>query len=76
MLANARAEALFASDLQMSQCPSAAQVKEAVTAAVKRLRTRGCACCVAQEYGDHPDDAAKRMTWCRRQISDVFGGAR
>lgn len=76
MLFDARAEALFASPIQPSQCPSAVEVQAAVADAVKRLRTRGCACCVAQEFGDHPDTAAPRMVWCRQTVAATWGGIR
>lgn len=74
MLADARAEAVFASDLQPSQCPSAADVTAAVKAMVAKLRTRGCAACVAAEYGDHPDTATARMVWARDLVAKTFAG--
>jgi hypothetical protein len=60
-----RADALFASDLQRSDEPSAEQVDQAIAAAVRALGARGCAARVAQEYGDHPESAAVRMRWAR-----------
>jgi hypothetical protein len=58
------AEALFASPLQPSEQPSAAEVRAAI---LHSLRTnhgaRGCAAVVAAEYGDHPETAAARMRW-------------
>ena len=71
-----RADALFASTLQRSDEPSAAQVRQAVAAAVRELGGRGCAGRVALEFGDHPDTAARRMTWVRRVIADTYGPAR
>ena len=66
-----RADALFASDLQRSDEPSAAQVDQAIAAAVRALGARGCAARVAQEYGEHPETAAVRMRWARaRATSD------
>jgi hypothetical protein len=58
-----RAEALFASFLQSSDVPSAAEVRGAVAATLRRLGIRGCAAEVAGEYGEHPDTAAARMVW-------------
>jgi hypothetical protein len=60
-----RADALFASDLQRSDEPSAALVDQAIAAAVRAHGARGCAARVAQEYGEHPDTAAVRMRWAR-----------
>jgi hypothetical protein len=34
-------------------------------AAVQRYGPRGCAGLMAQEFGDHPDAAARRMRWAR-----------
>ena len=39
----ARADALFASALQRSDQPSAAQVRQAITAAIRAFGARGCA---------------------------------
>lgn len=60
-----RADALFASELQRCDEPGAAQVDEAVAAAVRAFGARGCAARVAQEYGEHPETAAVRMRWAR-----------
>ncbi len=58
-------EALFASGLQRSDAPTAASVAEAISGAVRRFGTRGCAGRMAQEFGDHPQAAAERMRWVR-----------
>ena len=50
----ARCEALFASELQRSDVPTAESVTEAIGRTVRRLGTRGCAGRMAQEFGDHP----------------------
>ena len=50
----ARCEALFASELQRSDVPTAESVTEAISRTVRRLGTRGCAGRMAQEFGDHP----------------------
>ena len=59
----ARAEALFVSTLQGSERPEVEQVHEAVATTLRRLGIRGCAACVAAEFGDHPETAVARMKW-------------
>ena len=71
-----RADALFASALQRSDAPSAAQVRQAITVAVRAFGARGCAARVAQAYGEHPETAVLRMRWARAAVTGVFGGAR
>jgi hypothetical protein len=41
-------------------------VTEAISGAVRRFGTRGCAGRMAQEFGDHPQAAAERMRWARQ----------
>ncbi|GIE85123.1 hypothetical protein [Actinoplanes regularis] len=67
-----RTEALFVSDLQISQLPTPELIREAVTATVERLGESGCAALVAQEFGEHPDCAIGRMRWARDAIRDAF----
>lgn len=62
----ARSEAVFASTLQPSDTPTADMIASAISCAVQRLGTRGCAEKMAQEFGDHPDVAAERMRWARQ----------
>jgi hypothetical protein len=62
------AEALFASNLQASDRPSAEQIGEAVATTLQRLGTAGCAARLAGEFGDHPELAATRMTWALATI--------
>jgi hypothetical protein len=73
--ASARADALFASVLQYSDEPSAAQVRQAVAAVTGTLGRTGCAARVAQEYGEHPETAAVRMRWARTAVAGAFGGS-
>lgn len=68
---NARCEALFASGLQRSDTPTADAVTEAITAAVRRLGAAGCAGLMAQEFGDHPEQAADRMRWVRQVVAET-----
>ena len=69
----ARTDALFASTLQRSDEPSAVQVKQAIAAATRAFGDLGCAARVAQEYGEHPETAARRMRWARTAVVGVFG---
>jgi len=71
----ARADALFASALQISDEPSPVQVKRAIDAATSALGDLGCAARVAQEFGEHPETAVTRMRWARDEVACVFGGA-
>jgi len=64
IIEDARAEALFVTDLQRSDAPTAAQVEQAIQRAVRRHGgTRNCAALVAAEFGDHPETAVARMQW-------------
>ena len=78
----ARADALFASALQRSDEPSAAQVGQAIAVAIGAFGARGCAARVAQAYGEHPETAVPRMRWARAivkgdgQPGGASGGAR
>jgi hypothetical protein len=75
-IGTARADALFASALQRSDEPSAAQVRQAIAAAVRAFGAKGCAARVAQEYGEHPETAVLRMRWARAAVTGVSGSAR
>jgi hypothetical protein len=66
------ADAVFASDLQRGDEPSAGQVRQAVAAAIRALGWSGCAGRVAQEFGDHPETAVIRMCWARRVAREAF----
>jgi hypothetical protein len=59
----ARCEALFASALQPSDAPTAEMVAKASNRTAQQFGIRGCVGQMAQEFGDHPDAAAKRMRW-------------
>ncbi len=68
-----RTEALFVSHLQRSQHPSAESIRATVAATVDRLGPGGCAALVAQEFGEHPEVAVRRMTWALRTVRDLCG---
>jgi hypothetical protein len=67
-----RSEALFASALQISSEPTAAQVRAELARTVRRLGVRGCAARMAQEFGDAPEASVARMRWARRVVAEVF----
>jgi hypothetical protein len=60
---DARCLALFASELQPSDEPSAETVVQAINRVIRRLGVSGCVAWMAQEFGDHLDAAAPRMRW-------------
>jgi len=65
-VSDVRCEALFASGLQRSQALSASSVDESISRALFRFGAQGCAGRMAQEFGDHPQEAAERMRWVRQ----------
>lgn len=66
-------EVLFASTLQPSDTLTAETVADAIGSTVRRLSTNGCTSCVAEEFGNHPEEAAERMRWIRQLTSDLCG---
>jgi hypothetical protein len=56
-------EALFASGLQPSEAPTAETVATAINRALDQFGVLGCVGRMAQEFGDHPHAAARRMRW-------------
>ncbi|MEU8235875.1 hypothetical protein AB0C29_36165 [Actinoplanes sp. NPDC048791] len=70
------AEALFVSYLQPSECPSRQTVEETVTAMLLRHGSDGCAAGVAEEFGDHPEAAVRRMNWVRRELGAMLAAPR
>jgi hypothetical protein len=75
-LAEARAAALFASDLS-AQCEhTETEVAAAIRSAIgAHDGLRGCAGEMAAAYGDHPETAARRMRWARTVVEDLYGRA-
>jgi hypothetical protein len=71
-LNDVRSEALFASALQSSCEPTAAQVRAELARTVRSIGVRGCAARMAQEFGDAPEASVARMRWARRVVSEVF----
>jgi hypothetical protein len=76
MFAAVRAEALFVSYLQCSSTPSANEIRESVSAMLRRFGVRGCAAQVAREFGDHPDTAVARMGWALATVGAVYPARR
>jgi hypothetical protein len=68
----ARAEALFASPLQGSQIPTVDQVRAAIADMLARLGPAGCAARMAEEYGEHPTEAVRRMLWVLGALPAAF----
>jgi hypothetical protein len=69
------AEVLFASTLQASETPTAAQVRAVIEQGLRVWENdcTACAACVAQEAGDHPDVFARRMHWALQMVETVYG---
>jgi hypothetical protein len=68
----AQADALFASALQLSDGPSATQIRQAIAAAIRVFGARGCAARVAQAFGEHPETAVVRMRWARGVVDGTL----
>jgi hypothetical protein len=68
----ARREALFVSALQPSDTVCADDVRAAVSGAVRRYGSRGCAAMVAYEFGEHPETAVGRMRWATASVTAAF----
>jgi hypothetical protein len=66
-------EALFASPLQPSDTLTAETVAQAIGSTVRRLGAAGCSKQLAEEFGNHPDEAASRMRWIRHMAADLLG---
>jgi hypothetical protein len=64
-------EALFASPLQRSDAPSLEAVAQVISGTIRQLGQDGCACRMAQEFGDHPEAALDRMRWVRQLVSEL-----
>ncbi|WP_432984441.1 hypothetical protein [Dactylosporangium sp. CA-233914] len=70
-----RAEALFASTLQMSERPADGDVRAAVTSTLRRIGVQGCVARVATEFGEHPECATGRMGWALGMIRHAYAGS-
>jgi hypothetical protein len=73
-LVEARAAALFASDLSAHGAHTEAEVAAAIRDAIgAHDGLRGCAGEVAAAYGECPETAARRMRWARAVVEDMYG---
>jgi hypothetical protein len=70
------AEALFVSDVQPSECPTDQKLEDTVTLMILRHGSDGCAAGVAEEFGDHPEAAVRRMAWVCEELETVFARQR
>ncbi len=68
---DARCEALFASGLQRSDAPTPEMLAEVISRTVRQFGVAGCVSRMAQEFGDHPEEAASRMRWIRQLIGQL-----
>jgi hypothetical protein len=64
-------EALFASSLQPSDTLTADTVADALATTARRLGGAGCSSYMAEEFGNHPEEAADRMRWIRQLTGDL-----
>jgi hypothetical protein len=71
-----RCEALFASTLQDSDALTPQAVANAISSAVRQLGLAGCASRMAQEFGDHPEEARDRMRWARQLLGQLSAPSR
>lgn len=76
IVANAAAEALFASPVQPSQQPTAAEVRAAIQEFVRTHGVAAAKAALAQECGDHPDRAVVRMYWCQTAVAAAYANSR
>ena len=67
-------EALFASALQGSDVVTADAAAAAISGTIRRLGPDGCASRMAQEFGDHPEEARDRMRWARHLVGELSPG--
>ena len=67
------AEALFVSRLQECDCPDTRRIRTAVDRRLSAMTLTDIEAEVAQEFGDHPGEAAARMRWCLTAVAEVSG---
>jgi hypothetical protein len=73
VLAIARAEALFVSDVSAGSPLSRDEATAAIRRAVRTHRgSRGCAAELAASYGEHPETAVPRMRWARAVVESLY----
>jgi hypothetical protein len=70
---DARAEALFVSFVQASEPFGPDAVRTTIDEIMTRHGIGGCAALVAYEFGEHPDNAVRRMLWARQVVASFPG---
>jgi hypothetical protein len=75
-MSDAWSEALFASGLQRSDALAPEALADVISRTVRRFGITGCAGRMAQEFGDHPEAAARRMRWIRQLLSETHAPGR
>lgn len=68
----ARAGAVFVSTLEPSSRATVREIRQVITSVVRAHGCKAVAARVAQEYGDHPDTAARRMEWARYIVAVTY----
>jgi hypothetical protein len=69
-------EALFASPVQESDALTPQAVADAISKAVRQFGPAGCTSRMAQEFGDHPEQARDRMRWARQVLGQLSAPSR
>ena len=69
---DARAEALFCSNLTFPAQPSPDTVRAVIDASLHTFGVVGCAEILAQAYGDNPSHASARMRWCLTAVALAY----
>jgi hypothetical protein len=72
ILLDARAEALFASNVSAHEPADRDQVDGAIRVTMRLRRVKGCVAYVAQEFGDHPETAVVRMRWAVATVTELY----
>ncbi|WP_426509713.1 hypothetical protein ACPPVO_02605 [Dactylosporangium sp. McL0621] len=47
-------------------------MRGAVTSTLRRYGVNGCAGRVAGEFGEHPETAARRMSWALQMVREAY----
>jgi hypothetical protein len=69
----ARAEVLALAPVSAAEQLDRAAADQAIRSTLHRHGgLRSCAAALAQEFGEHPELAAERMTWARRTIAALY----
>jgi hypothetical protein len=61
-------------DRECAGDPQAGEAAAAVSDAIQNLGPDGCTGRMAQEFGDHHEEARNRMRWARELVSEMVPG--